>query len=96
MGNFPGNDRMYREAAIFGTPVMTLKVAGASSGAANDLANLYRPAPKDAVSNGVLETVLHIIRNPELHTNSSAKLRTTVLAEREVFRNQVMQAFIGV
>ena len=81
MGSFPGNDRMYREAALFGTPVMALRAAGASSGAADALSDLYRPSPNEAVSARVAQTVLHILRHPELHSEESTRLRDAVLAE---------------
>lgn len=95
MGSFPGNDRMYREAASFRTPVMALRVAGASSGSADALPDLYRPQASEATSTKSIQTVLHILRFPELHLNSNDILIQNIMAERTIFRNQVMSAFLG-
>lgn len=95
MGSFPGNDRMYREAALFGTPVMALRVAGAASGTAEALADLYRPHAHEAMSGRVAQQILHMLRRPKLHAESGAKLQSRVRQERAVFREQVMQAFLG-
>ena len=95
MGNFPGNDRMYREALLFGTPVMTLDVAGATGGALAQLPSFYRPTLSQATSSPTIQKMLHILHHPSLHDAQYEDLRRVVGRERETFSRQVIQAFVG-
>lgn len=91
IGNFPGKDRMAREALIKGANVI---VGAGGSGyyeADYSIPSLYRPKPFDLPC--ISRLAAHMVLNPEAHFAQFAAARNNVANEQAAFNREVLLGF---
>lgn len=91
IGNFPGKDRMAREALVRGTNVI---VGASGSGHYYEdypIPSVYRPKSHDLLS--ISQLAVHMLLNPKSHYNQFDTARSNVFNEKALFDQEVVLAF---
>ena len=91
LGNFPGKDRMVREAVMLGTNAIICNSGAGASKVDFALDDIYRADPSDI--NSALTLAAHMIRNPLSHSENFTLIRSQVLQERLNFEKEVLCLF---
>lgn len=91
LGNFPGKDRMAREALLLGANILIHR-AGAGAHA-DDFAvpETYRPLAHEA--GHIAQLATHMLLNPMVHAAQFERARSWVRQEKIIFEGEVLQTF---
>jgi len=92
-GNFPGKDRMAREAILLGTSVLVLNVAGASSSEDFDISSEYKINISEVYSDKTFELISNMFANSDNHFLKMASLVKQVEGEKANFQSEVVNFF---
>lgn len=91
LGNFPGKDRMAREALLLGANIM-IHHAGAGAHAEDfALPETYRTLAHDA--GHIAHLAAHMLEKPMAHAGQFERARALVLQEKNIFEGEVLQTF---
>lgn len=91
IGNFPGKDRMAREALAEGANVIVGSGGSGYYEADYPIPSLYRPKPFDLTA--ISRLAVHMLLNPEVHFKQFDTARKTIANEQKVFNREVLLGF---
>ncbi len=91
LGNFPGKDRMAREALALGANVVIASAGAGSSGIDHPWPECYRLDPHRTEALAAL--IGHMVNHPDVHVPLFDKARENIRGERSVFQEQVLALF---
>lgn len=91
LGNFPGKDRMVREAIMLGANVILSNSGAGMNNEDYGIPSLYRLSPYE--TDKLISLALHVINNPDAHAPMFDNSRGKIMQEKSIFDAQVIDIF---
>jgi hypothetical protein len=91
LGNFPGKDRMVREAILLGAQIVVANSGAGFNSVDYPIADTYRKSFHDL--HGIVDLVKDMVENPSHHSQSFEAAKECFMNESKVFNRQVVDLF---